>query len=293
LIECKENQVARRKGSRLKLYRYQILPLTQDLQPDFVRGISSLEDLRQNKNRFFAEAVRGIKEFHYRKMQIVHRIDESEKDSWFLLRIGSRHYMPIDTKDFQQKKVENWPHLVVVVNNSSKVQKIAIAENRKAFSSSKVVINAIRESLNEVLKRSQLSIEIEPLFEQHVFWDLIDRYRGKVVQVAFDLISPNMANISGGLKLDLAALQQDTNTHRTKLELNSDQNASLELDPRSEVVNSIVKYSSEGAGDISVRIRGLKKKISTRTETREVFVEDITIENLRLADLTRIQDLLE
>jgi len=249
--------------------------------------------MRRQKNQFLADALKGATKFSYRNLRIVHRLEQTENDLWFLLRLASRHDTEIDTKDFRQERVENWPNVVVVFNNDPSVQKIAVSENRRAFTNSDVVIHAVVSTLNEILKQSQMVLVVEPIFEQYVFWDIVERYRGRILQVSFDLISPNMANISGGLMIDLAALNQDTNTHRTRLEINSEEQSALELNERSKLLKSIVTYAADGAGNISLRIRGMKKRVSTRTQTREVTIDEIEVEKINLEALKSIKELLE
>jgi hypothetical protein len=83
------------------------------------------------------------------------------------------------------------------------VQKIAIQENVAAFRKSHAVSRVIEESIVDKVKRRNLSFYLEPLYNKQEFWDLINRYQKRVTQVSFELISPNLANISKNLKLNL------------------------------------------------------------------------------------------
>lgn len=68
-----------------------------------------------------------------------------------------------------------------------------------------------------------------------------------------------MTNLTDSLELDLRSLHNDTNTQKTKLELNAEKDSYLTLDEKSGLVNSIVDYSAKGGGDISVKVDTIKK----------------------------------
>jgi len=45
---------------------------------------------------------------------------------------------------------------------------------------------------------------------------------------------------------------EDTNTHKTKLQLNADKESHLDIKQESKFVNSLVNYSADGGGNISL-----------------------------------------
>ena len=106
------------------------------------------------------------------------------------------------------------------------------------------------------------------------FWDLVGRYQGRITQLTFDLVSPNMANISKDLKVNLREFYEDTNTHKTKIELTSDKGSHLEIKNDSKLVNSLVDYSAEGGGNIAMRVAGYTKKFHTAQSITEFSVEE-------------------
>ena len=69
-------------------------------------------------------------------------------------------------------------------------------------------------------------------------------------------------------------MYEDTNSHKTRIELNSDKDSHLEINPESKLINSLVDYASEGGGNIAARVEGLRKKIHTAQSKSEFSVEE-------------------
>lgn len=72
----------------------------------------------------------------------------------------------------------------------------------------------ISNSIEPKVKRNNLLFYVEPLFDKQEFWNPVNKYPRQIKQVTFNLISPNLVNISKSLKLDLRELYEDTNTQK-------------------------------------------------------------------------------
>jgi len=93
------------------------------------------------------------------------------------------------------------------------------------------------------------------------------------------MVSPNMSNISNNLNFDLSALHEKTNTKETKLELKCPSNTSLSFDRDDKFIGSIVDYSSQGGGNISLKVKGIKRKFQTSNSIEEFELDEIEIKN--------------
>lgn len=258
------------------IYRYQILPSNQLGQGKLFPSQTqkALEELKKRKNEYFAKVLQETGTFKYDHGEIVPKL-WGEGENLFRLRLGANRPAKITKKDASEERVENWPYIYIFVNNDPSVQKIFIEIKPGVFSSPNVVKTILIESLNIGLAKYDLHMYMEPLFEKQQFWDLVDKYKNAITKVTFDLVSPNMANISQALKVDLSALSKRTNTQRTALQLNSDPNSALNLEPKDEELASVVGYASEGGGDIRIKARGIKKTISTHKSTKTIEIGEI------------------
>ena len=274
-----ENQII-----HFELFRYQLLPLTRNVQMDMFpderfRSINTVEELKARKNEIFGYVLTNFPSLQYRQAEINHKVD-MDSPPWFVVEVNTQKSLKRDKQDFEQERIDTWPHVVAIINNQPEIQILAVSRNTKAFGSGAVVAKMLQENLGRVLQKYLLTIQVEALFEKNGFWHLVKEYQGRITSVNFELISPNMANISKGLELDLARLNADTNSHRTDLKLNSSEGSTLEINQENPLVNSLVDYSSEGGGDIEVKIKGIKKTIRTSSSVREISIDELSVQNL-------------
>lgn len=278
--------MAKTKKAVFHEYRYQILPTSQHIQMDLEGEITSVDDLKRKKNELFRKAVKEIGEFPYSRGEIRHKTLLTS-DPIYILQVGVERDLKRRTREFEIEAVENWPTVIVALNNDPKVQKCLVQE-RGGFQRTATVVKILEEGFNPLLAHHQLAIAFEPIYEERVFWDLVDRYDGKITQIDFELISPNMSNITGSLRLDLGGLQKSTNTQRTHLQLNSDDSSSLTPTADDPNVKGLVEYSSNGGGDIAIRVRGVRGKIHTARGVNEHSIDELIIENASASELARI-----
>lgn len=276
--------VAENQITRFEVFRYQLLPLTQHVQMDMFpdntfRDISSVDALRARKNEIFAHVLSELPKFQYRQTDLNHRVD-LVSPPWYVIEINTQKVLERERRDFETERLDTWPHVVVIINNQPDVQLVAISRNQRAFSSGTVVAKLLQDNFQKLLSRFYLNIQIEALFEKNQFWNLVEEYEGRISSVNFELISPNMANISKTLEIDLAKLNTDTNSHRTNLKLNSSEGGILEIKRDNKLLNSLVDYTSEGGGDIELKIKRLKNKIRTSKTVREISIDELSLKNL-------------
>jgi hypothetical protein len=267
-------------------YRYQILPVSQQFQMNIFDEIKSIDELKAKKNDIFAKIFQAISTFSYPRRQIIHK-KVAAIDDIFLLRIGVERDLKRKTKEFEIEDIENWEPSLIVFNNKPNVQKCLIQQHG-GFQNTKTITKLLEDNFNKPLQEYQLSISFQPIYEENYFWSLVAKYKGKITQIDFELISPNMSNITGNLNLDLGELNKNTNTKTTHLQLNSDKSSFLTPSKEDELVHRLVEYSSKGGGDISIRAKGLKKKIHTSKGINEINIDEIVIEGATKENLVGI-----
>ena len=196
------------------------------------------------------------------------------KGSLSYFKLAVKRKAIVFKKDFSEDFIENYPNIIVAINNDPSVQKIAIQYNTKAFADCKTVSHIIQKSVEPKVKQNNLSFFLEPLYDKQEFWNLVHKYPKQVKQVTFNLISPNLANISKNLQLNLKELYEDTNTQKTKVELNAEEESYLDIKENSKFVNSLVDYSADGGGNIQMRVAGMRKLIHTAQSPSEFNVEE-------------------
>jgi hypothetical protein len=274
------------KSSTFEVFRYQLV-VDKTLQMDMFQQYQTAEEIRADKNNIFHKIINADRfNFFSSKSEITSKL-LYQKDTMYYFKIGVKRNAKVYMKDFSEATIENYPNIIVAINNSPSVQKIAIQDNTIAFRDCKTVSHFIQDTIDTKLKAYNLSMMSEPLFDKKEFWNIVRKYPKQIRQLTFDLVSPNMANISKNLDLNLKQLYEDTNTHKTKVELNADEESYLEIKESSKFINSLVDYSADGGGNIQMRIAGMRKKLHTAESPTEFNVDENL---LKSADWERLDE---
>ncbi len=280
------------KSTSFELFRYQLLPIDRYLQGNLLTGVGSVDELVSRKNEFFSEAIGDTKSFSDRRHDTITK-KLYQEDDFFLFRIAHNRSIHRETKDFRDEVIDNWPSILVALWNLPDKQYIAVQRRSTAFSSCDVVVKMILSALSAQLIQHHLRAIHEPLFEKKYFWSLLHEYEGKVKSVEFEIITPNMANISGSLSDDLKDFAKATNSTRNKLKIESDPEAPLHLEESNRTLQGLVDYSSEGGGNISLKIDGVKKTYHTSKTVKEIQLGDMEIQGNAEEVAAVIKDLLK
>jgi hypothetical protein len=280
------------KNISFDLFRYQILPINRSFHPDLFEEIISLDDLLAKKNQIFFKALLNVCKFETRKTIIRHKVLYEDQNQ-ILYRFAANRSLTRETEEFTEEEVENWPSFLVYIWNDPLEQFIAIQERWSAFQKTEIVAKSITEAVNEELGKNNLRARPESLFLESEFWDLIEQNTGKIRDVLFELITPNMSNICETLSDDLKDLAKSTNTTQTNLNIQADPDSSIVLDPNDKNLKGLVSYSSEGGGNISIKVRGLSKRIHTKKSKKHIDLTELEIEGKDSSEIAAIiKDLL-
>ncbi|MEW6648260.1 MAG: hypothetical protein AB1450_13755 [Pseudomonadota bacterium] len=275
-----------------ELFRYQLLPIDRYLQGNLLTGVATVEELIERKNEFFAAALSGTNSFSNKKHETVTK-RLYERDGFFLFKIANNRSIHRETKEFKDEIIDNWPAILVGIWNRPDRQLIAVQRRTSAFSSSEVVVKLILGKLSDQLGHHHLRAIHEPLFEKKQFWAILNQYQGKVKSVEFEIVTPNMANISGTLPEDLKEFARQTNSTRNRLKIESDPEAPLHLEESNRVLQGLVNYSSEGGGNIAVKIDGIKKKYQTSKTVKEVTLGEVEMQGGAEQIVQALRELLQ
>lgn len=260
---------------RFHIYRYQLLPINRYFQADLY-GPKTLEELLENKNTYFQQALNADGAFKSSRT-ITQTQKLFERNNFFLYRVAANRSLNHETRDFKTEVIDNWPKILVAIWNEPDKQLIAIQHRYAAFQSTDAFLKILLGSVENVLAKNQLTVISDPLFEKHIFWDLVDRNPGRVQEVEFEIITPNMANISGSLSDDLKKFAKETNSIKNKITISADKSSALHVSHNNPTVNGLVDYSSQGGGNISIKLKGVKKKITTSKTIKEFSIEESSL----------------
>lgn len=264
------------KTLNFHIFRYHLLPLSTSMQTEmFEQKVKTIEELKEKKNDFLSEVLDDLNYYKNKKHPL--KVEHKE-NGYYFIKLAQKKSTTI-IQNFEDFEVENEPFVYIIINNDKGVQKIAISENKDAFSSPKVVKGILKQIVNVGLKSYGLNIEIEELFKAEDFWKLIGKHKYELQQIDFKYIKPNLANISKSLPEDFRNFADDVNSHESHIVLKAPENGILEnIDKKNKNINGLVDYTSEGAGDIKLKIKGFSKKHSTKKNPVIIKIGEATIE---------------
>lgn len=269
-------------------YRYQLVPKDY-IEFNLFEKTYSTEEIKANKNIFFTKVLKEV-HFANRKGKLPFKFNmASDNIYWIqLANIKSTTYI----SDFEEHSIMTEPYVNILIDNNPEKQVIAISRNSQAYTSTEQVVDIIQQALSIELKKYNLKLYIAAINEHDSFWNIIKKTGGQVTRIEIEIIKPNLSNISHSLKEDVRTLIEDTNSHLTTLKLESAEDGILSgITPENENLNGIVNYSSEGGGNIKVKVRGQKELIQTKKSIKKMRVKfDIDITTNKVDE---IKDIVE
>lgn len=274
-----------RESHNFELYRYQIIPINRKQLDLFHSSEKSLEELLEKKNAYFIEAfnnlcsnssldeIEGLRKILFKRVYPKKDLNYSPV---YIYLMATPKSVTMETDEFTLKEIENYPKIYVIVLNNKDEQIIAIEKRTTAFPKTQNAINKLSNRLNKILEIHNLNVHINPIYDKKYFWDFI---KGKSIRkLEFNLITPNMANISNVLSDDLKNLAKNSNTARTDLRLNAADDSSLIIEPDNQDINDLVHYSSQGGGGIRLQCKEANRFTDLNKGVSMVSCDSITLE---------------
>jgi Holliday junction resolvase len=262
-----------------KTYRYHLVPVKSDQLSVFGDKLS-IDELKEKKNDLFRDIILNSKSLQGRSSQLPIALDYSDQDIFVLKLAVDRK--TVLYKNFKPVDVENQPFIYVLINNDDQIQKILIEDNKAAFYNTSAAKNILEKAFSTQLAFFDLTIHIEPVVDEDTFWDFIKKHERSIERLDFEIVKPNLANISKSLKAPLKQLVDITNSHKTTIKLKAPTNGVLEnINVKNDQLNSLVEYSNEGGGDgIKMKLKGVKKTVTTKNMIKETYINSVELETM-------------
>lgn len=251
------------------LFRYQIIPVTTQFNLMY-----DIDDVIQRKNKEFFEKLRFFARHSDFKVKKAYNFNiDMHDDVMALLTVQRRKNVKIINEDKFEKTVNSFPYINIFVDNNPEHQILAV-EVSKDYSNPKSIVKYFNKKMNALLEESHLVVKISPLYNRSDFWNFIEKHKDKISSIKFEIITPNMSNISHTLSEELKNISKSTKSSSTSLNMAAEKGKSLVIDQQNQGIVSIVDYSSNGGGKTSVKVRGSKIKFDSndyqaRAEIRE------------------------
>lgn len=143
------------------------------------------EELKEQKNNLFREILTSNLRLHSSRKKMIARktlIDESEI---ILFEMGIQKSRKLKDKNLNERIEDDFPTVLVAVNNDRDHQTLAISRNKKAFASSNAVINILEQKLDLELRKKHLRLKINPILEENSIWVLFHEYENRITKITY------------------------------------------------------------------------------------------------------------
>jgi hypothetical protein len=259
------------------IYRYHLLPLdTKYKQIDlFEDKTLTFNEIKKRKNEFFKGLLDNLIKSKSNKYPL--KLEHSEEEK-YLFKIAQKKTTTI-TQNFENIVIDNEPYVYVVFNNDPTIQKIAISDNSEAFSNPEVVRNVLKKVFKNDLEKYGLNIEIEQLFDKVNFWEYVKEHRKNITSINFQFIKPNLAEISKSLPKVFKNFADNTNSHESHIIIKAPEKGTLKnINKKNSDIEGLVDYTSEGAGSIKLKVKNIRKQLSTKENPVILQIRELDME---------------
>lgn len=251
------------------LYRYQLLPITT--QMSFLYDIKSII---ANKNKYFHEALFAIKSIETIKTRRKYKYEmEKYIDEYFMFIVSRQKNVKVILEDHTKSDVDSFPFSRIIIDNNDSNQIIAVQDSIEF--SQKTIINSFKKYINKILIDNHLIAQIEPVYKESDFWSFIKENKEDITSISFNLITPNMSNISSCLSEDLKKAAKTTGAIETNLKFNSSSSGSLKIQPNNTAIDGLVTYASQGGGEISVKTKGSRLGFCSNDYQKTIEIDEL------------------
>jgi hypothetical protein len=168
------------------VYRYQILPLSNNFQFKLDSEYRSNEDLIANKNKILGEIIKNDKVDYYGKgYSVISKYESNSLSGVHFLRMGVKKTLSLHDNEFKTKTINDYPNSLVYVNNDPDKQLLVIEHEFEAFYKPKALKNIIDKTWNRYLKNEGLVVYFSEITESSEFWETMLLYKGRIKNLLF------------------------------------------------------------------------------------------------------------
>lgn len=131
------------------------------------------------------------------------------------------------------------------------------------------VFDSLCDAINALRPPEFYNISSKPIFDDYDFWKFVNDNKDDINYVRFDLLAPNMFDITGDIGEGIRTLEKHERIQSVGVELRS--NDALELE--SERLGNLTEYVSKGGGSLRARTR-TGKRFNSKRKSKHQFIKD-------------------
>jgi hypothetical protein len=146
-------------------------------------------------------------------------------------------------------------------------QKVAIQFNTSVGSPSSLIETLVRK-INEADVDADWQIEVRPIIDENTFWTTVEKNEKSITSIQFKLVAPNVLGFSGSVFDEMKMVRDENNAEIVSVGIENKNIIRLNTDS----IRNAIKYVSEGAGDVILKIKS-KIIFDSRRKQRSIAVK--------------------
>lgn len=257
--------------SKYILYTYQFSPLQKKTESNMFESnkeVLTQDELMVQKQdifgAFFRETFTPL--FKKQNKKFDHKIILNENNV-IVFRLANNKKLYLE-ESFHKQEYRYSPSCLIIIDNRKDVQRIAIEEDKVAFSDTNAVKQILLFSFKRYLNNKGLDITIQRDYEQVEFWNIIHTYKQKIKMVRFHFSYPNLPCVNKSIKEVIATTNRATNSKQSSFELKAADGEHLEINEENQEIADMAAYSAECGDIITIKAKGIRAYLKTGTTTK-------------------------
>jgi len=256
------------------VFTYQFSPIFDESQLLFDDYQVDPQQSMTQKNTLFDKVINDESLIlSYRNTRFRRLILQSQ-DGICVFRLANKKYLRVE-EDFHSNRINNYPSVLVIVDNREDKQRILIEDRTDAFHNEGYVARILQSSFRNSLLCHKLSITISKEYQSSEFWKLISDNEKSIEKVRFAFPYPNLSRIKDSIKDVIADINKSTNSKDTKFELNAASGEYLTIKPNDNSIVGLVDASAGSGQGIFIKLKGIRHQQEVGKTKRVVSIDEI------------------
>ena len=229
-----------------------------DLEMRAEEAFSQKQDIL---NRIIDEDYQGKRKIKFMsnnsgEKEYIHRYIIPPTDDITMMRIANKRVTTIVRADLKEVQEDDYPNCIVIIDNRPGIQRILIENKKTAFQDVKQLARIIKWTLDDILVRYSLKIELMHLQDPRVFWTLVNdkrNYPDGFYKITFHLPHLNLERLK---KIFDNVLVMSRKVFDSDLEWSykANQGGALALDEKNEFQKELIEWMMSDVGSENIKL---------------------------------------
>lgn len=248
--------------AKFNLYTYQFRPVNKE-ETLFEKSPLPVEERMMKKQDIF-NALFDKKSgfvFKYGNKRFEHEVLYNE-NRIVIFRIANNKFLTLE-ENFVKRHQNHFPSTMVIIDNRTDVQHIAIEERTNSFADTDYLAKILSSSFKKGLEQSGLSIEILKDYDENEFWKIVNAYPKQVTMLRFQFSYPNLPRVSQSINKMISEESKKVGSAKTVFEFNADEGEALNVSKGNGKLEGMVVAAAQSGNPVTLKIKSMKKYIKT------------------------------